>query len=32
MNPVAINANGGWRYDYGNMFYVTLVHNAVDSL
>ncbi len=32
MNPVAIKANGGWRYDYGNMFYVTLVHNAVDSL
>lgn len=32
MNPVAIKANGGWRYDYGNMFYVTLVHNAIDSL
>ena len=29
MNPVAVKANGGWRYDYGNMFYVTLVHNAV---
>lgn len=28
LNPVAIKANGGWRYAYGNMFYVTLVHNA----
>lgn len=25
-NPVAIDANGGWRYDYGNMFYVQLIH------
>jgi len=24
-NPVAIEKNGGWRYGYGNMFYVTLV-------
>ncbi len=24
-NPVAIRANGGWRYKYGNMFYVPLV-------
>ncbi|MBO6149664.1 MAG: lysozyme family protein [Clostridium sp.] len=24
-NPVAIKANGGWRYKYGNMFYVPLV-------
>lgn len=31
MNPVAIKSNGGWRYDYGNMFYVTLVHNAVNE-
>lgn len=24
-NPVAIQKNGGWRYNYGNMFYVLLV-------
>lgn len=24
-NPVAIAVNGGWRYGYGNMFYVALV-------
>ena len=24
-NPIAVMTNGGWRYDYGNMFYVTLV-------
>lgn len=24
-NPIAIAVNGGWRYDYGNMFYVELV-------
>lgn len=24
-NPIAIQKNGGWRYDYGNMFYVLLV-------
>lgn len=29
-NPVAIESNGGWRYDYGNMFYVQLIHNAMD--
>ncbi len=23
--PLAIQTNGGWRYDYGNMFYVQLV-------
>ena len=23
--PLAIETNGGWRYDYGNMFYVKLV-------
>ncbi len=28
-NPVAIAANGGWRYDYGNMFYVDLIHEAL---
>ncbi len=24
-NPVAVEENGGWRYAYGNMFYVDLV-------
>lgn len=24
-NPIAIKKNGGWRYRYGNMFYVDLV-------
>lgn len=24
-NPIAISENGGWRYNYGNMFYVQLV-------
>lgn len=24
-NPVAVKKNGGWRYSYGNMFYVSLV-------
>lgn len=24
-NPIAIKKNGGWRYGYGNMFYVELV-------
>lgn len=25
LNPIAIPINGGWRYDYGNMFYIMLV-------
>lgn len=25
-NPLAVKTNGGWRYEYGNMFYVYLVH------
>lgn len=25
-NPIAVNKNGGWRYNYGNMFYVELVN------
>lgn len=25
LNPIAIEKNGGWRYNYGNMFYVLLV-------
>ncbi|WP_283725890.1 bifunctional lytic transglycosylase/C40 family peptidase [Clostridium perfringens] len=24
-NPIAISRNGGWRYEYGNQFYVELV-------
>ena len=24
-NPIAIKENGGWRYNYGNMFYCLLV-------
>ena len=24
-NPIAVAKNGGWRYNYGNMFYVELV-------
>lgn len=24
-NPIAISVNGGWRYNYGNMFYVALI-------
>ncbi len=24
-NPIALQTNGGWRYTYGNMFYVMLV-------
>lgn len=24
-NPIAVEKNGGWRYNYGNMFYVLLV-------
>ena len=25
-NPIAVAKNGGWRYSYGNMFYVELVN------
>ena len=25
-NPVAVEKNGGWRYSYGNMFYVEVVN------
>lgn len=28
-NPIAVESNGGWRYDYGNMFYVPLIHQAL---
>ena len=25
-NPIAVARNGGWRYGYGNMFYVEFVN------
>lgn len=31
-NPIAVSENGGWRYAYGNMFYVQLIHQALDAL
>lgn len=30
-NPVAVEKNGGWRYDYGNMFYVYLVKEYLNA-
>ena len=30
-NPVAVEANGGWRYAYGNMFYAELVSGLVEE-
>lgn len=30
-NPVAVKKNGGWRYGYGNMFYVALVNQYFAS-
>jgi murein DD-endopeptidase MepM/ murein hydrolase activator NlpD len=30
-NPLAIEENGGWRYSYGNMFYVPLVSQFLQS-
>lgn len=30
-NPIAIKKNGGWRYDYGNMFYVYLVKQYLEA-
>lgn len=29
-HPIAIKENGGWRYKYGNMFYVYIVNQYVD--
>lgn len=29
-NPIAIKENGGWRYKYGNMFYVYIVNQYID--
>lgn len=31
-NPIAIPINGGWRYNYGNMFYEFNVTYSVDQL
>ena len=28
-NPIAVDRNGGWRYRYGNMFYVELVNQYI---
>lgn len=30
-NPVAVAQNGGWKYEYGNMFYVYLVKQYLES-
>lgn len=30
-NPIAIDINGGWRYIYGNMFYVKLVEQYIKA-
>ncbi|HIG0358594.1 TPA: lysozyme family protein [Clostridium sporogenes] len=30
-NPVAVKENGGWKYSYGNMFYVLLVSEYITS-
>src|SRR5699024_2128605 len=30
-NPIAVKKNGGWRYGYGNMFYVDLVGQYFSS-
>ena len=30
-NPVAVEANGGWRYAYGNMFYAELVSGLMEE-
>ncbi len=27
-NQIAVESNGGWRYDYGNMFYVCFMSNS----
>lgn len=31
-NPIAVEKNGGYRYNYGNMFYVQLVNRYLDRL
>ena len=30
-NPIAVARNGGWRYNYGNMFYVELVSQYLST-
>lgn len=30
-NPIAIKDNGGWRYEYGNMFYVEIVKQYIND-
>jgi len=30
-NPIAVKENGGWKYSYGNMFYVSLVSEYITS-
>lgn len=30
LNPIAIAENGGWRYSFGNMFYVDLVRQYLE--
>lgn len=30
-NPIALEYNGGYRYNYGNMFYVSLIHQALEK-
>ena len=30
-NPIAVAKNGGWRYGYGNMFYVEVVNQYLAS-
>ncbi len=30
-NPAAVAKNGGWRYNYGNMFYVELVRQHIGT-
>lgn len=31
-NPIAIKENGGWRYNYGNMFYCLLVKQYLTTI
>lgn len=30
-NPIAVQANGGWRWAYGNMFYYPIVQKYLDN-
>jgi hypothetical protein len=31
LNPLAIASNGGWRYNYGNMFYADLIRSQLNK-